>query len=205
MFHIILSGGQTGVDQAALRAARAAHLLCAGWCPPDRACETGPIPACFPLQPTPWDRSERAPLVARSQRTEWNVRDSDGTLIVRRLDPGPALAADPGTQWTQEAARMYGKPVWLVWVWAGGDDPAEGERVAGWCHAHQLPAFDVAGRGTTGGGVAEEVRRVAAWARRHHVRVLNVAGPGEPTLPGIGDWTYRFLTSLFRAPDEAVG
>ena len=197
MFHIILSGGQTGVDQAALRAAQAANLLCAGWCPPDRSCESGLIPARFPLQPTPLDRSEHAPLVARSQRTEWNVRDSDATLIIRRLEPGLSPPADPGTDWTQEAARMHGKPVWVVWVWAGGDDPAEVERVAAWGREHQVRVFDVAGRSIIGSNVAEEVQRVAAWARRHQVRVLNVGGPSENALPGIGDWTYRFLAALF--------
>jgi hypothetical protein len=44
----VISGGQTGVDQAALRAALQSGLTCAGWCPPGRACESGTIPLEFP-------------------------------------------------------------------------------------------------------------------------------------------------------------
>ncbi|MEY2585055.1 MAG: hypothetical protein QOD80_1081, partial [Verrucomicrobiota bacterium] len=45
----VISGGQTGVDQAALRAARDSGLEIGGWCPPGRVCEDGVIPAEFPL------------------------------------------------------------------------------------------------------------------------------------------------------------
>ena len=78
----IVSGGQTGVDQAALRAAQALGLRGGGWCPPGRACESGTIPVQFEMIETPSERSALAPEVARSQRTEWNVRDADATLIV---------------------------------------------------------------------------------------------------------------------------
>ena len=37
----VISGGQTGVDQAALRAAQKLGLKCDGWCPPGRECESG--------------------------------------------------------------------------------------------------------------------------------------------------------------------
>ncbi|HEX3129094.1 MAG TPA: putative molybdenum carrier protein [Thermoanaerobaculia bacterium] len=37
----VISGGQTGVDQAALRAAQDCGLEVGGWCPPGRLCETG--------------------------------------------------------------------------------------------------------------------------------------------------------------------
>ena len=70
----IISGGQTGVDRAALDAARAAGFPCGGWCPPRRLAEDGAI-------------AERYPLVEMAtggyrERTAQNVRDSDGTLII---------------------------------------------------------------------------------------------------------------------------
>ena len=76
MVRIVLSGGQTGVDQAALRAAQASCLLCAGWCPPDRSCETGPIPSWFPVQPTPYERSEHRPDVPLLSRLLFSGAES---------------------------------------------------------------------------------------------------------------------------------
>ena len=78
----IISGGQTGVDRAALKAAQDLGFPTGGWCPPGRLAEDGIIPDRFPLKETPDDRSKDAPHIPRSQRTEWNVRDSDATLLI---------------------------------------------------------------------------------------------------------------------------
>jgi len=92
----IISGGQTGVDQAALRAAIASGIPFDGWCPPGRICEDGIIPEEFNLKETPFERSESAHEIPRSLRTEWNVRDSDGVLILTKS----ILTLNPGTNWT---------------------------------------------------------------------------------------------------------
>ncbi|MDH3211274.1 MAG: putative molybdenum carrier protein [Myxococcales bacterium] len=96
----IVSGGQTGVDRAALDAALAAGLACGGWCPRGRWAEDGPIAQRYPLDETP----ETAP----AQRTAWNARDSDATLVVSRGAPagGSALAI--------ERARAEGRPVMVL-------------------------------------------------------------------------------------------
>jgi hypothetical protein len=107
---IIISGGQTGVDQAALNVAKALGILCAGWCPPGRACENGEIPMVFPLTETPEERSSDAPDVPRSLRTEWNVRDSDATLIVK---PN-SLMGDSGTVWTEKCFIKYNRKFLIV-------------------------------------------------------------------------------------------
>jgi hypothetical protein len=72
----VVSGGQTGVDRAALDAALALGLPIGGWCPLGRRTEDGPVPDRYPLRETP--------SADYAERTEWNVRDSDATLILHR-------------------------------------------------------------------------------------------------------------------------
>jgi hypothetical protein len=69
----IVSGGQTGADRAALDWALAHNVECGGWCPKGRKAEDGPIHPKYPLKETP--------SVSYVQRTEWNVRDSDATVL----------------------------------------------------------------------------------------------------------------------------
>jgi len=134
---IILAGGQTGVDQAAHRAAMAAGLLCAGWGPPGGESEAGPIPAEFPLTPTPEDRSRLAPDVPRTQRTEWNVRDADATLI---LDVS-GITTDPGTAFTSHVAGVLGRPLLMI-------DPRDQkniEVVKAWLDRYEVRVLNIAG------------------------------------------------------------
>jgi hypothetical protein len=92
----LISGGQTGVDRAALDVALEVGILCGGWCPRGRKAEDGTIPARYPLSETPSDDY--------SQRTPWNVRDSDGTLILSWGEP-----AD-GTLLTAQVCQEMDKP-----------------------------------------------------------------------------------------------
>lgn len=134
----IVSGGQTGVDGGAIRAARELGLEIRGWCPPGRASEAGPIPEEIPLRETPEERSPGAPEVPRSLRTEWNVRDSDATLILR---PAAPTAGDRGTAWAARCAERYGRPLLVV-------DPAEpgaAGSLAAWLAARPIRALNVAG------------------------------------------------------------
>lgn len=88
----VVSGGQSGVDRAALDAAIALGVPYGGWCPLGGWAEDMPDPpgvlALYPqLAPTP--------LADPQQRTRWNVRDSDATLILTApgaISAGTALA-----------------------------------------------------------------------------------------------------------------
>src|SRR5438132_11535718 len=110
MVQKIISGGQTGADQAALDVAMALGIECGGWCPPGRMCENGQIPSGYPLKETPTERSSNAPEVPRSQRTEWNVRDAEATLILKSTDQ----RTDMGTEWTIQCAINYAKPYLII-------------------------------------------------------------------------------------------
>jgi predicted Rossmann fold nucleotide-binding protein DprA/Smf involved in DNA uptake len=94
----IVSGGQTGADRAALDFAIRHGLPHTGWCPRRRRAEDGTIPSEYRLRETPSSHY--------SQRTEWNVRDSDATIVfsVKERLTG-------GTWLTFELARRLGKPV----------------------------------------------------------------------------------------------
>ena len=96
----ILSGGQTGVDRAALDAALENGIPAGGWCPQGRLAEDGRIPEHYPLR--------ELPGAGYLQRTEQNVIDSDATLIVHfgRLQGGTAR--------TQEFCHTHDKPLLLI-------------------------------------------------------------------------------------------
>jgi hypothetical protein len=123
----VVSGGQTGVDRAALDAARAAGLPLGGWCPRGRLAEDGPIDPGYPLVETP--------SADYAQRTEWNVRDSDGTLVVARGRP------TGGTALTMTIARRHGKPLLVVDL---SRDPLP-EAVSGWIESRSIGTLNVAG------------------------------------------------------------
>jgi Circularly permutated YpsA SLOG family len=70
----IISGGQTGVDRAALDVAVAHGIDCGGWCPAGRWDEFGKIPDHYPVQ--------ELPDGGFTERTWENVKDSDGTAVI---------------------------------------------------------------------------------------------------------------------------
>ena len=123
----IVSGGQTGVDRAALDVAMELGIERGGWCPAGRWAEDGPIDARYPLAETP--SSDPA------QRTEWNARDSDATLALTGAGPST------GTELALETARRLGRPVYL---WAAAS-PADAGHFRRWLRVHRVRTLNVAG------------------------------------------------------------
>lgn len=127
MVEKLISGGQTGVDRAALDVALSLGIPCGGWCPRNRRAEDGVIPARYPLLETPSEDY--------ACRTEWNVRAADGTLILGR---GPLQG---GTALTAELARQYGKPLRLLDLAA----PPHLAETARWLGQCRIRVLNVAG------------------------------------------------------------
>jgi hypothetical protein len=128
MLRKIVSGGQSGVDRAALDAALALGIPVGGWCPRGRIAEDGRIGRRYCLLETP---SRNYP-----QRTEWNVRDSDATLIVNcgRLDGGTLATA-------RLALERHRKPLFVIEL--GKRVRREGFRA--WLRRYRVRVLNVAG------------------------------------------------------------
>jgi hypothetical protein len=153
MMFRVTSGGQTGVDRAALDAAMALDISVCGWCPAGRLAEDGHVPACYPLVEMPGGYHDR---------TVSNVRDSDGTLIVAedRLTGGSLL--------TLAECRRQCKPVYVVRLGVlAMDKRMEGWEVArigrwfiGWLHpVREVPVLNCAGpRESKAPGVGSKAR-----------------------------------------------
>jgi hypothetical protein len=124
---IIVSGGQTGVDRAALDASLELGISCGGWCPKGRRAEDGPIPDRYPLKET---ESGSYPV-----RTEMNVRDSDGTLILTWGRP------TGGTALTVRLARRHKKPSLVIDL----KKPADPSSLMNWLEKKQIEVLNVAG------------------------------------------------------------
>lgn len=139
----IVTGGQTGVDRAALDAALRAGLAVGGWCPRGRRAEDGAIPALYPLRETPSSRY--------GERTEWNVRDSDATLIVG------GLQSSHGTALTRQYARKYGRP---CLEFEPGQHASVGS-IAEWMQSGDIRVLNVAGpRESESPGIYQQARSV---------------------------------------------
>jgi len=142
----IISGGQTGVDRAALDVALELGIPCGGWCPKGRRAEDGRIPDLYPLQEA---SSPDYPL-----RTRMNVEDSDGTLV---LTSGPPRG---GTALTLKLARKLRKPFLPVDL----DRDPDPSVLRPWLREHRILILNVAGpREGEASGIYEQA---SAFLRR---------------------------------------
>ena len=117
------------------------RMPCGGWCPKGRRAEDGPLAPRYPLRETSSARY--------AQRTAWNVRDSDGTLILLLGDLGG------GTALTAREAEQQGRPFCVVRI---GEAP-DAARVHNWIAEEKIAALNVAGpRASEAPGVYEAAR-----------------------------------------------
>ncbi len=138
----IVSGGQTGVDRAALDAAIALGIAHGGWCPRGRLAEDGRIADRYKLTET---ESAEYPV-----RTWQNVLDSDATLILCHGRP------QGGTELTRRLAQRRKRPHLVV----DPNDPSSAQEVRQWLSAGQFEILNVAGpRESQSPGIGTAARR----------------------------------------------
>ena len=137
----IVSGGQTGADRVALDRALAHNVECGGWCPKGRKAEDGPIDPKYPLKETP--------SASYLQRTEWNVRDGDATVLFS-VNP----VSTGGSKRTVAFARKHKKPHLHL---CARDNAAAGKLTV-FIEEHRVKILNVAGpRASKEPGVGEFV------------------------------------------------
>jgi hypothetical protein len=135
----IVSGGQTGVDRAALDVAIRLGIPCGGWVPRGRRAEDGPLPGHYPMQET----NSRV----YASRTQRNVEDSDATLILCRSRPSG------GTAYTAACATALGRPHQVVDL-QSAPVPAD---IRKWLCDNRVSVLNVAGpRESTSPGIYGE-------------------------------------------------
>ena len=126
----IVSGGQTGADQAALDVAIELAIPHGGWVPKGRRTERGPLPEKYRMKEMPTD--------SYPKRTEQNVIDSDGTLIISHG------GLKEGSDYTRMMAAKHGKP----WIHIDADKHSVEvavQMIRTWISGNDIEVLNVAG------------------------------------------------------------
>lgn len=162
----LISGGQTGADIAALDVALRHDFPHGGWCPQGRKSLDGPLPMRYLLTETPSE--------GYLQRTKWNVRDSDGTVVFT-----PAAPATGGSLKTIGHAAKLQKP--CLHLVRNGDPYDPARALQEFVGRHQIKTLNVAG------SRERETMPIYAWVMQvledaffwsdNHLGILG--GPGE--------------------------
>jgi hypothetical protein len=130
MIERIISGGQTGADQAALDVAIELGIPHGGWVPKGRKTERGPLTAKYQLK--------EMPTASYPARTEQNVKDSDGTLIISHGE------LSGGSDFTRNRAEKHEKP----WIHVDAHKvsvEAAVQIVRAWISGNRIKILNVAG------------------------------------------------------------
>jgi hypothetical protein len=131
MLKKIISGGQTGADRAALDAAIRLGIPHGGWIPKGRIAEDGPLAAKYQLIEMPTD--------SYPERTEKNVVESDGTLIISHGTP------TGGTEYTRKMVLKHGKQMLHIDLALHRNLMHAASLVKDWISIHNIETLNVAG------------------------------------------------------------
>ena len=130
MLKKIVSGGQTGADRAALDFALRLGIPHGGWVPKGRRAEDGPLPDRYVLKETS--------TANYPERTEQNVVDSDGTLVISHG------SLTEGSAYTIEMAIKHGRP-WLHLDMERLTLQEASQRLRSWMATSSIEVLNVAG------------------------------------------------------------
>lgn len=179
----IISGGQTGVDRAALDVAIEIGIPHGGWCPRGRRAENGIIPTHYQLK--------EIEGIDYSERTRKNIIESDGTLIVTG---GPLQG---GTLLTFNLCNKLSRPVRVILL--PGQPNAHPPNTQPWPNTQPsiaLPSEEIPQRDDS---LQPDPTSLWEWLTQYQVRILNVAGPRASKSPGIYERSKAYLLSQLGA------
>ena len=131
MLKKIISGGQTGVDRAALDAAIRLGIPHGGWLPKGRLTEDGCLPEHYNLEEMPTDSYQK--------RTDKNVMASDGTLLISRGTP------TGGTDYTRMQVLRRGKQLLGLDLNNQSNLKDAASLIAAWIELQRIEIVNVAG------------------------------------------------------------
>lgn len=167
----IISGGQTGVDRAALDAAIEMGIPHGGWCPRGRRSENGIIPTRYHLK--------EIEGIEYSERTRRNIIESDATLI---LTSGPLQG---GTLLSFNLCKKLSRPVLVVQLTLQPLIHSNSSH----SDAVLVPIHSTNADST----VPSHPQKLPEWLAKFRVRVLNVAGPRASKSPEIYQLSKAYL------------
>lgn len=179
MIRLVVTGGQSGADQAGWRAAVATGFPCSGWMPKGFLTEDGPRPEFAGLYGAKeHPRSGyRFPRLANVTMTAKSGGPNNGYAIVFDATPGEGVSRETqGLHNDQGKLRARGLPcpdIALIKLIRQDDT---------FVFANRMHSPDV----------------MAAWINYLEVRALLVAGNRESSSPGIGAWVEEYLREMFR-------
>lgn len=161
------TGGQSGVDRAALDFAICHGIAYGGWCPRGGWAEDYPMPPGLLVD---YPHLQETPAPEPNQRSYWNVRDSDATLIL--IIESVTLQKSTGTVFTTAIAQTLNRPCLVVEM----GTPGANLRFQRWWHH-----------------LWDEQTKFS----KTNPFCFNIAGPRESEVPGIYQHTFQFLQDAF--------
>lgn len=185
MIRKIISGGQTGADQAALDAAIKLSIPHGGWIPKGRLTEAGPLPQKYNLTEMP---SSSYPL-----RTEQNVIDSGGTLIISH---GPL---SEGSDYTRKMAIKHQRP-WLHIDLSQTPAFKAATLIRAWLDENQIAVLNVAGPRAS----KDDHIYSAVFKLIESVRYLEIMDMASSNAPGNREPNRRLSEKQPKTVEEAV-